>query len=223
MAQGSGPLAWLMKKLHGPVYRARLRELVRGIHPHLRTGDSVLDVGCGYGALGRALRDDPQCPADVSITGLERVKRGDEAIEVREYDGVTIPYEDNTFDVVILADVLHHEENPDRLIAECRRVCARLLIIKDHKIDGPLAQPRIAFMDWAANNPYGVPCLYRYHTHEQWKRLHQRHQLTVVEERTAMNLYPPGYNLIFGRRLQYLAVLAKATEPPATPPSGDQQ
>jgi hypothetical protein len=29
----------------------------------------------------------------------------------------------------------------------------------------------------------------------------------VQEERSSINLYPAGLNLIFGRRLQYLAVL----------------
>ena len=115
----------------------------------------MLDVGCGFGALGRAILDSRACPPRVSVLGLERVKRGGgELIEVQAYDGVT--------------DVLHHEEEPDRLISECARVSRRLLIIKDHKLDGPLARWRVQFMDWAANVPYAVPCLYRYNTPDEW-------------------------------------------------------
>jgi SAM-dependent methyltransferase len=201
-----GPIAWLMKRLHAPVYASRLAGLVRRIVPHLRRGDRVLDVGCGYGTLGRAILDAKDCPADVDVRGLERVKRGGEAIPVDEYDGRTIPYPDGSFDVVIVADVLHHEQDPHRLIAECKRVSCRLLIIKDHKVEGPLAQQRISLLDWAANAPYGVPCLYRYNTPAQWDQWQKRHALTVEAEMTSLRLYPFPYNLVFTGRLQYMGI-----------------
>ena len=197
----------LMKRLHAPVYAARLRELVRQIVPHLREGDRVLDVGCGYGAFGRAILDADGCPPGIDVRGLERVKRGDELIEVDAYDGTAIPYEDEAFDVVILADVLHHEADPARLIADCARISRRLLVIKDHQRRGPLAWPRIALIDWAANAPYGVPCLYRYNTPAEWTASHEQHGFTVETELTSMRLYPPLVNLVFGRRLQYMAFL----------------
>jgi SAM-dependent methyltransferase len=195
-----------MKRLHAPVYASRLAELVRQITPHLRAGDRVLDVGCGFGTLGRAILDSPLCPAEVDVRGLERVKRGGEAIPVDEYDGVTIPHPDGSFDVVILADVLHHEHDPHRLIAECARVSRRLLVIKDHKVEGFLARQRIALLDWAANAPYGVPCLYRYNTPAEWGRWKRRHALEVEAELGSMRLYPFPYNFVFTGGLQYLGV-----------------
>ena len=201
-----GPLSWLMKRMHAPVYASRLKELVRQIVPHLKPGDRVLDVGCGYGTLGRAIMDAGGRPADVDVRGLERVKRGGEAIPVDEYDGKVIPHPDRSFDVVIVADVLHHEEDPHRLIAECKRISRRLLIIKDHKVEGPLAQQRISLIDWAANAPYGVPCLYRYNTQAGWDEWKQRHGFGVEAEHRRMRLYPFPYNLFFTPALQYMGV-----------------
>jgi SAM-dependent methyltransferase len=197
----------LMRLMHGPVYRARIRELVRQITPHLQPDDQVLDVGCGFGTLGRAIMDSPNCPANLTVRGLERVKRGDELIPVDAYDGNEIPYENDSFDVVILADVLHHDRDPDRLIAQCKRISRRLLIIKDHKVDGLLAQQRISLIDWLANAPHGVPCLYRYNTLDEWRQSHARHGLNLEREITSMKLYPPIFNFLFGKRLQYLAIL----------------
>lgn len=207
MTATASPLSFLMKGLHGPVYAARLRELLRQIIPQLRAGDRVLDVGCGSGLLGQAILKDAGGPAGVEVRGLERVRRGDEAINVDAYDGVSFPYPDKSFDVVMLADVLHHEPDPDRLIAQCVRASRRLLIIKDHQRRGMLAQQRISLIDWAANAPYGVPCLYRYNTLQEWRESHRRHNLTVEREMESMQLYPPVYNLFFGRSLQYFAVL----------------
>lgn len=207
-----GPLKGLMTAMHRPVYRARLAELVRRIRPHLREGDRALDVGCGEGTLGRALMD--AAGPKVVVEGLERRVRGGEPIRVIAYEGLDggkgIPVADKSYDVVILADVLHHEPEPDRLIAECARISRRLVIIKDHQVKGVLAQQRISFMDWAANAPYGVPCLYRYNTQEEWKATRERHGLKVKEELNSMRLYPFGWNFVFGGRLQYLGVLEVA-------------
>jgi SAM-dependent methyltransferase len=201
-------LRWLMKKLHAPIYKRRIEELVHQITPHLQQGDLILDVGCGFGALGRAILDSPLSPHDIEVFGLERLKRDVELIPVEVYDGLRIPRADDSVDVVVLADVLHHERDPHPLIAECHRVSRRLLIIKDHKLEGFLAKPRVQLIDWAANVPYGMPSFYRYNTLREWREWIDRHGVTVVRELVTMRLYPPLLNLLFGRRLQYFVVLA---------------
>lgn len=213
------PFASMMSAMHRPVYESRLRELVRRILPHLQAGDRVLDVGCGNGTLGQTLLDAPGCPQQMTIEGLERVVRGGEPIAVHAYDGVAMPFGEATYDVVILADVLHHEEHPDQLIAECVRVSRRLVVIKDHQIRGAFAQQRVSFMDWAANAPYGVPCLYRYQTPQEWSATLARHDLRVVERMDCMKLYPPIVNTVFGGRLQFMAV-ARVPERAAEPGRG---
>lgn len=209
MSDRQSVVGGLMAAMHRPVYAARLKELVRRIVPRLREHDRVLDVGCGNGTLGRAIMDNPGCPKDVSVTGLERFKRGGEPIEVVPYDGVTFPFPDESFDVVIVADVLHHEDDPDRLLRECARVTRRLVIVKDHQVNGLLAQQRISLIDWAANAPYGVKCLYRYNTPAQWAATPPRVGLRSAEEVRSMHLYPPVFNLLFGRGLQYMGFWEK--------------
>lgn len=200
------PLHHIMTAMHKPVYAARLRELVRLILPHLRAGDRALDVGCGNGTLAAALLDARRGPDDLIVEGLERFKRGGEPIAVHAYDGATMPFDDASYDAVILADVLHHEENPDRLLRECLRVSRRIVIIKDHQVKGPLAHTRISLIDWAANAPYGVKCLYRYHTPSEWRALPARFGAAIEKEYPSIQLYPLGWNAAFGNALQYMAV-----------------
>ena len=197
----------VMSALHGPIYRHRLRALVDAIVPHLNEGDEVIDVGCGNGTLGASIMADPSCPKGVRVRGLERFPRGGEPIEVIPYDGTRMPLEDGAVDVVIVADVLHHEPDPDHLAAECARVVGRRLIVKDHLVKGLLAQQRISFIDWAANAPYGVPCLYRYNTPAGWAEFREKLGMEPVEERQGMHVYPPLFEQIFGGGLHYFAVL----------------
>jgi ubiquinone/menaquinone biosynthesis C-methylase UbiE len=138
---------------------------------------------------------------------LEKRRRADQLPAVRFYDGQKIPYPDNAFDVVILADVLHHARAPRNLIHECSRVARRVLIIKDHKVDGFLARQRISLMDWASNVQYGIPCLYRYNTLKEWKKWIGQLDLKIEREVDSMKLYPSVMNFFFGGRIQYMAVL----------------
>jgi ubiquinone/menaquinone biosynthesis C-methylase UbiE len=201
----------LLKLIHEPVYEHRLDVLSDLITEQLDEGDRVLDIGCGGGMLGHRILNHRACPNGVRVEGVEKCKRGDEPIEVTAYDGDRMPFDDGSFDVVILADVLHHEEDELRLLRDAFRIARRFVIIKDHKPEGLLAHPRICFLDWAANNPYGVKCLYRYHTRLEWADMFSEVGVSVVAEEETIDLYPPFFNLVFGRRLQYFAVLAKAS------------
>jgi ubiquinone/menaquinone biosynthesis C-methylase UbiE len=200
-------LKTLLAHLHAPIYKTRLRVLSDLILPQLRDGDRVLDVGCGGGALAARLHSDAATRGvDVQVTGLERHPRGGEPIRVTSYDGGRFPFPNQTFDVVIVADVLHHEPNPDALLRECIRVSKRNVVIKDHQLCGPLAKVRVSLIDWAANAPYGVKCLFRYNRPEEWDAMLRDLRLTPDPLYRSIDLYPIGFNFLFGRRLQYLAV-----------------
>lgn len=205
-------LSGLMARLHRPIYAHRLRVLADTIVPRLRPGDRVLDVGCGIGTLGRALLDHPNAPGGLVVEGIERVRRGGEPIQVHAYDGIRLPFTDGAYDVVIVADVLHHEPEPLRLLRECARVARRAVVVKDHRVRGPISQTAVSFIDWAANAPYGVPCLYRYNTLAQWRALPEQLGLERRFELTSMSLYPAVVNAVFGGSLQYLAVWERAGE-----------
>jgi SAM-dependent methyltransferase len=145
----------------------------------------------------------------VEIVGLERRRRGNEGIPVYEYqagEDQKFPFEKESFDMVMLVDVLHHDENPERLLQESARVSRKYILVKDQKVEGIFAQQRISLLDWAANDPYEVPCTYKYYTPDQWRELPQRFGFETVESVGAMVLYPAGFELLFGGKLNYMAV-----------------
>jgi len=64
----------------------------------------------------------------------------------------------------------------------------------------------VSLIDWAANAPYGVECLYRYNTPAGWDSIIRKHRLTPLAVYSSIDLYPPMLNLLFGRGLQVLAI-----------------
>jgi len=195
-----------MRSLHAPIYSHRQDVLVDLITAHLAPGARVLDVGCGFGHLGKAIMERS---TTVQVEGLERAKRPDELITVHAYDGTRMPWPDNTFDAVILADVLHHELDPDYLLCESIRISKQSTVIKDHLREGLLAQQRISLLDWAANAPYKVPCTFRYNNLPEWRNMFQRAGVRLSKELTSIDIYPPGINQLLGKGLHYFAILEK--------------
>jgi SAM-dependent methyltransferase len=99
--------------------------------PHLDRGMSVLDVGCGEGHVAEELRARGVREAwGVDILDLRRDKTSQFAL----YNGRTLPFPDDRFDLVMLNFVLHHvpDELKIGLLKEALRVTrAKLFILED--------------------------------------------------------------------------------------------
>ncbi|MSU69187.1 MAG: class I SAM-dependent methyltransferase [Opitutaceae bacterium] len=89
----------------------------------------VLDVGCGLGYYGRALR-----PLGYDWLGAE-VKAADCAALARQglpcqaLDGRVLPFAHNSFDAALCIEVLEHIDEPRAFLAEVCRVAPRRLLI----------------------------------------------------------------------------------------------
>ena len=155
--------------VHGRlIFGRRVHRLAAALDAALPVDTTVLDVGCGDGSIAaEVMRRRP----DVAFTGVDVLVRPNVKIPVREFDGETLPYGDDSFDAVCMIDVLHHTDDPALLLAEAARVAWRLVVIKDHLADGPLAVPTLRLMDWVGNARHGVRLPYNYLTEGQWRSM----------------------------------------------------
>jgi len=105
---------------------------------------SVLDVGCGEGALLRAVT------ADGSIRGVgiepeeaaaERARAA--GLEVRPGLAEALPFADDSFDVITLEYVAHHVEHLPRALHEAARVARRAVLVLDGWYDETLPSQRV--------------------------------------------------------------------------------
>ena len=165
---------------------------------------TVVDVGCGDGQLTAMIAK--QRP-DSEFTGLDVLRRPSTELPVGLFDGRTIPLADRSVDVVLFVDVLHHTHDPMVLLREARRVARRVIVIKDHAMDGLLAGPTLRFMDRIGNARHGVALPYNYWTSEQWDRAIRELGLRAAVWKKDLGLYPKAARWLFERSLHFIGVL----------------
>ncbi|HVX32279.1 MAG TPA: methyltransferase domain-containing protein [Solirubrobacterales bacterium] len=94
--------------------RPELRELVP------TEARRVLDVGCGAGALGAALREERGIEViglELSVDAAARARDRLDAVIEADLDHLDdLPFEHGTFDAMFFGDVLEHLRDPHRLL-----------------------------------------------------------------------------------------------------------
>jgi len=110
------------------------------LRDYIRPGDSVLDVGCGTGYLTKSLEENLGAQA----TGLDVQDFRVAQVPFCEFDGISIPFPDRTFDHVILSFTLHHCHDPMALIRECRRVARRNIMAFEDLPEGRFGRMLVA-------------------------------------------------------------------------------
>jgi SAM-dependent methyltransferase len=195
-------------KLHSTlVFGRRVRVLAERLCDLLPRDARILDVGCGDGTLDALILE--RRP-DVSIQGIDVLVRPDTRIPVEQFDGRTIPHSDESFDVVLLVDVLHHTEDPLPLLREARRVAKDCIVIKDHVRQGVMARRTLRLMDWFGNRHHGVALPYNYLSMPQWRTLLATAGLQSERWTASLGLYPWPASLLFDRDLHFVAKLVKS-------------
>lgn len=99
----------------------------------------VLEVACGTGPGLGYLKEHAKTlkAGDVSdaILAIAR-KHYEERVELLSFDACHMPFERDSFDVVVIAEAIYYVLDVDRFLAECRRVLrvgGKLLIITANK------------------------------------------------------------------------------------------
>ncbi|MCA9666878.1 MAG: class I SAM-dependent methyltransferase [Myxococcales bacterium] len=108
----------------------RAYDMAREIAPYLAPQGRVLDVGCGNGFIAYHLR----ALLGADVCGVDVLPGATAPITYSRFDGHELDFVDDSFDAVLLCYVLHHAEDPARLLGEARRVLregGRVVVYED--------------------------------------------------------------------------------------------
>lgn len=189
------------------VFARRVRVLTERLSDLLPKDATVLDVGSGNGLIAHMIG---QRRPDVTLTGIDVLVRPKTYIPVEAFDGYTLPCEDRSVGIVMFIDVLHHTDDPERLLREATRVAKDGVVIKDHLLEGFLAGPTLRFMDWVGNAQHGVSLPFRFWPRQRWGDTIHRLGLNTAHWQDQLGLYPWPASWFFDRSLHFIARLDHA-------------
>jgi SAM-dependent methyltransferase len=203
----SWPLAWIARSHRALVFGRRARVLADALAPLIPAeARSVLDIGCGDGTIASLLAERR---SDLAIEGVEVIPRPACRIPCRAFDGAKLPFADQSFDVCLFVDVLHHTTDVTQLLREAVRVAHSHIVLKDHLSESAFDHATLRAMDWVGNRPYGVTLPYNYQSLGQWQQHFSECGLRATQISTALPLYPFPFSQLFGRKLHFVAQLTK--------------
>lgn len=197
----------LIGELHDRlVYQRRIRAIAEAIAGHVPAG-LLLDVGCGNGTQAAYLMS---IRPDVRVVGLEVLVRLKAEIPLVYYSGGVFPFEDHSFESVLVSDTLHHIKDPFPVLQECLRVAKRGVFVKDHFYRNRIEHAVLRFLDIGANAAHGVPSVYNYFNRDSWANLIAalRAQELYRSEQVP-NQYPEPFQAIFGRGIQFVSMITR--------------
>jgi SAM-dependent methyltransferase len=167
--------------------------------------ETVLDVGCGNGEVARRVGE----ALGAHVRGVDVEPLGPSAVEVQAYDGMALPFADDSHDVVILSDVLHHASRPGTLLSECLRVARTGVALKDHLRFGPVSARVLLWMDLWGNAPYATESPGRYLTLQEWFDLVGGAGGRIATMRWPLTVHSWPWRLLAPSVLQFAAMVVK--------------
>lgn len=109
-----------------------------------RAPDSVLDIGCGEGALLKRLAADGVEAEGIEIEPELIDQARSDGLAVRNAPAESLPFEDGSVDWVVSEFTAHHLADIERAVAEAKRVARRGVAMLDIWYDPLLAGHRLA-------------------------------------------------------------------------------
>ena len=94
------------------------------LYPYIENGARILDIGCYDGSMLEALK---KFNKKIDYTGIDvdsfaldiALKRGAN-VKLIDFETMDLPFTDNYFDIVIMAEILEHLRNPAKLIKKAK-------------------------------------------------------------------------------------------------------
>ncbi|MEJ2884623.1 class I SAM-dependent methyltransferase [Pedobacter sp. GR22-6] len=173
---------------------------------------NCLDIGCGDMKISSLIS---QKASQINFKCIDVFPKPENRIDINwdnylQYDGVQIPYEQNSFDAAILVDVLHHCTDITGTLNEARRITP-YIIVKDHLEYGLVSRTLLQLMDFYGNWAYDVNVPKRYFSKESFEKLCKECGFKILSMQIGINLYKtlPLIARITKPEWQFIAVLER--------------
>lgn len=128
-----------------------IQERLEAMKPHVKPGFKILDVGAGSGAFLKRVAS----AFDAKVVGVDIINYQEDGADIKLFDGKNLPFQDDYFDVVFAAFVLHHDRRHAYLVKEMRRVSKKIVIVYEDAFFTPWQWAFVCFNDFFSNMVIG--------------------------------------------------------------------
>jgi SAM-dependent methyltransferase len=158
----------------------RTAALLSVIGPELQRGGRLIDIGAGSCHLAQAAAR----RFDIDVTAVDVTDHNLTDLPLKIYDGRTLPYKDGSFDTALLSFVLHHADDPARVLNEALRVAGRVIVLEDTP-GGRLQAAAWRTLDYALNHAQhkDVAVAHAARSAGEWREFFAARGAEVVTER----------------------------------------
>jgi len=146
------------------------------IKPHV-AGKTVLDLGSGDGQVGFRLKS-----GGYSVTLCDVMDFNTAPMPLVKFDGKTLLFQSKSFDTTLLLTVLHHAENPLKVLHEAMRVTKGRIIIIESICFNQEHRRLNMLLDWFYNRVVhnGVNCPFNFQAPWGWENTFAKNGLRLV-------------------------------------------
>ncbi len=138
--------------------------IIQNVKPFLPSHARVLEIGAGNGLVAEVLQD----ATHTEFTLLDVVNYNRSRLPLTVYDGMTLPFEENAFDLVLFIFVLHHNPDPRPLLRQALCVARHGVLVVENDTRGFLKRPLTRLIDSTEFLRRGVPPNYFVKSTDEW-------------------------------------------------------
>ncbi|MCC7163209.1 MAG: methyltransferase domain-containing protein [Anaerolineae bacterium] len=143
----------------------REETIVKNLKPFVQPKQHIVEIGAGNGIVAQMLHD----ATGADFTLLDVVDYNASKLPMQLYDGRSLPFPDNSFDLAMLVFVLHHNPDPRPVMWEAMRVARSGVLVVENDTRGLLKKPLTRLIDSTEYLHRGVPRCYMTKSSDEWR------------------------------------------------------
>lgn len=165
------------------IYQRAARKMCLDCENFIKRGAEILDLGCGSGIAGNEFRNF----FEARVTGIDIRDWRIEKKPFQIFDGVQIPFSDNSFDIVLISYVLHHAKYPEALLREAKRVARGKIVIYEDLPEGFFSKIYCKLHQLSFDNLFGNPAKTSFKKAKDWEKIFKELGLKVIFKKRKQN------------------------------------
>jgi len=176
-------------RIFSKFYEIAAQKMCLDCRDFIEKGSKILDLGCGSGIVAKTFQDF----FGAEILGADIEDSRTLPIPFKIIDGNSLPFENLSFDVVLISYVLHHSRDPEALLKEAKRVSEKIIIYEDLP-EGILSRLRCNFHQASYNLFFQKQKLlhnltapqklfHNFKTQKEWEELFKKLGLKIIAKK----------------------------------------